>query len=145
MTTLRLYLSACTSMTKHFLGIWKAFIFPLQIGNSRQTKVQITPKSNLVNQWILLGLTVGEELLTGSEMTQLSHQGSPQRGWQLVNTGKWKKTGKPVAHCIAYRHLNMLESVFLGATMWVLGNRSKSFATATSALDLWSDPPSLFS
>lgn len=46
------------------------------IGNLLQTQVRIPPKSNLVNQWVLL------ELLTGVEMAQrqLYHQSPPSMG-----------------------------------------------------------------
>lgn len=101
-----------------------------QIGNSQQNKVQIPPKSILVNQWVLLVLLYwGEGLLIRAEVTQrwlcqaweTDHDGcepgAPAQlggsstgwgvsfpgasGWCLLLPGYWSGGQSSLSHCFA--------------------------------------------
>lgn len=48
-------------VTKLFLGKYSTHVYSSQIGNPQKTKVQKPAKSNLVSQWVLLGLLIGAE------------------------------------------------------------------------------------
>lgn len=45
-------------------------------------KVWAPPESNLIQQWVLLGLLT-------EVWVRMTHQGSPQREWQLTKLGSW--------------------------------------------------------
>lgn len=49
-------ISVCDNVTKLFLRRHNMYFYLPQIGNPGQTKVWIPPKSNLVSQWVSLGL-----------------------------------------------------------------------------------------
>lgn len=72
-----------------FIGRYNTHLYSPQIGSPQETKVWIPPKSDLVNQWALIGL------LTGIWMEACL--------WEQ----KWHKASwEPGTHCIAYRQLN---------------------------------------
>lgn len=69
-------------------------IYSSKVGNQWQTKVRISPKPSLMNQWMLLIDTTytsrGEALLTGAEMTQRSlHHWKPTPAW-VTSHENWK-------------------------------------------------------
>lgn len=63
-------------------------VYSPQTGSPQHSEVHIPPHSNLVNHWVLLGVTynnIGEGLFTGVEIIQrqLHHQSPFQHGWEL--------------------------------------------------------------
>jgi hypothetical protein len=94
-----------TCVTKLLLGRLNIHVYLPQIGNPQQIKVQIAPKSNLVNQWVLLGLLtgirIGDYFL---EQKQLKDscitKAHPSMGDSSQKLGTW-------AYCPACRQLKL--------------------------------------
>lgn len=65
-------------------------IYTPQTGNWQQTKVWVPPKSDLVEQWVLLGFITEE----GVSQRELHHQRPPHHGWHLTKAGNLGPTSR---------------------------------------------------
>ena len=93
-----------------FLKIHNVHVYSFQIENPQQTKVQIPPKSNLVNQWVFIEMTyrdLSDRTQTGVETTQTTVSTKQP---QFIS---WE----PRAHCTDCRQLSGLEMSFPGASV----------------------------
>ena len=85
-------------VTKFFLGRCNTQVHSLQMGIPQQNTVWTAPRSNVVNQRVLLWITyrdMDEGLLTEAERIHhrhLHHQSPLQYGWQLTKAGTLERT-----------------------------------------------------
>ena len=83
--------------------------FPTPDRESMKTKPWTSLTSNVVNQWVFVGVTyrnMGKGLLSGAEMPhkQLHHQSPSQHWWHLPKMGTWsslynRNTTQQVGQC----------------------------------------------
>lgn len=79
-------------------------IYSSETGNLWQTKLQILPKSSLVNQWVFIGVTCRGRNDSDSYITK--------------PTPAWVTTPKGCVHCTACGQLSRLENVLSRYLCW---------------------------
>ena len=105
-------LSLCC-VTKFFLGRHITHVYSTQIGDPQQTKIEVTSKFYLVNQWVLLGLLTGIWVMViyrNRSDSKTAASPKPTLLWVAAHkAGNWNMSQLPVSQqleCALSRNLS---------------------------------------
>lgn len=118
-------------------------IYSPQLGNQHQTKVRISPKSNLVNQWVLGFLTgVWVRVRTAGAKVQLLTASPPQHRWWLIKARDLELTvGTLGSACVGAVHAVIIHEFLCAAALLCLENVASLQSSTTSSSYNHSTPP----